>query len=102
MDEDFQYEWEAQDTPSELQNCCQPVSQQSSPIQCVPCRAPEPRIFTQRHFVSLLFTSYRMSASFQNISSLLTPSYFLMSAERRKRQHSEIWTSSFNNVYLDA
>jgi hypothetical protein len=43
-----------------------------------------------------------MSTSFQNISPLPAPSYSLSSAEGRKRQHTEIWTSAPKKVYLVA
>jgi hypothetical protein len=104
-DEDFQHEWEVQDTSSKLQNCCQPVSQQGSPpIQCAPHLAPEPCISTQLDSATLTSTSSRIdkSTSFQNISPLFTPSYSLSSAKGKKRQHTDIWTSTHKKVYLEA
>jgi hypothetical protein len=102
-DEDFQQEWEDQDTYSKLQNCCQHVSQQGSPpIQCAPHLAPKTCISSQPDSATLPSTSSRMSTSFQNISPLPTKSYSLSSANGRKRQHSEIWISVPKKIYLKA
>jgi hypothetical protein len=92
-DEDFEHDLEVKDTSSKPQNCCQPVSQQGSPpIQCTLHLAPEPCISTEPDSAALPSTSSRVSTSFQNISSLPTPSCSLISAKGTTKQHSEIWT----------